>query len=144
MAVIVYATSEELAAWTQLPLPTNAAKLLRSASLLVRDATKSCVYATDVADKPSDTKIRDAFRDAVCAQAAFWAGAGIDPTQPMVTAPVLQSKAIGSARLTYDTGGTGSLSAYRARVRAASELCDESIRLLQDSGLNLTAGWMIG
>jgi hypothetical protein len=144
VAVLIYATSSDLANWTQQAAPANAATLLRSASLLVRDATKVCYYAVDSNNLPTDATILQAFKDATCCQAAFWAANGIDPTAPLAQPGVLNQKAIGSARLGYDTAGAGSLAAWQAKVQAAAELCDEAVRILQDANLRLTGAWVIG
>lgn len=144
MAVLIYATAADLAKWTQQAAPANAVQLLRSASLLVRDATKACFYAVDSNNMPTDATTLQTFNDATCAQAAFWAANGIDPSAPLAVPGVLNQKAIGSARLGYDTAGAGSLAAWQAKVQAASELCDEAVRILQDGNLKLSAVWVVG
>lgn len=144
MAVLVYATPTDLANWTQQPVPANAAAILRSASLLVREATRNCFYAVDAGNLPTDAVIKQAFNDATCAQAAYWAANGIDPGAPLAQAGVLNSKAIGSARLGYDTAGAGSLAAYQARVQASHELCQDAVRILQNAGLQMNGPWVVG
>jgi hypothetical protein len=144
VAVLIYATAADLAEWTQQAAPANAAALLRSASLLVREATKSCFYAVDAGNLPTDADTKQAFNDATCAQAAFWVANGIDPQAVLAPPKILNSKAIGSARLSYDTSGAGSLQAYQARVEAAQSLCDEAVRILQDAQLQLNGVWVVG
>lgn len=144
MGVLIYAASADLAAWMGAAAPANATVLLRSASLLVREATRNCFYAVDSGNLPTDATIKQAFNDATCAQAAFWAAAGIDPTNPIAPLSVLNSKAIGSARLGYDTAGAGSVQAYQTRVDAARTLCDEAFRILQDANLQMTGPWVVG
>jgi hypothetical protein len=144
VAVLIYATAADLAEWTQQAAPANAAALLRSASLLVRDATKVCYYAVDGTGLPTDTAVKQAFNDATCCQVAFWAAAGIDPSAPLAQQGVLNQKAIGSARLGYDTSGAGSLAAWQAKVDAATSLCDEAYRILQDANLQMTGPWVVG
>jgi hypothetical protein len=69
----VFATVEEYEAFTGSTAPANAARLLARASRLVSAATKAAIYDTDPAGYPSDTDVRDAFRDATCAQVEVWA-----------------------------------------------------------------------
>lgn len=69
----VFATVEQLEAYTGQPAPDNAARLLARASRLVSRETKAALYDVDSAGYPSDTDIRDAFRDATCAQVDVWA-----------------------------------------------------------------------
>jgi hypothetical protein len=144
VAVLIYATTADLATWTQQAAPANAVQLLRSASLLVREATASAYYQVDANKLPTDTDILEAFKDATCAQAAFWAANGIDPNAPLAQQGVLNQKAIGSARLGYDTAGAGSLAAWQAKVEAARELCDEARRCLQIQKLQVTGPWIVG
>ncbi|NNJ04150.1 hypothetical protein HHX38_08380 [Streptomyces sp. PKU-MA01144] len=83
----VYATAEQYEAFTGQPAPANIARLLARASRLVDREMIAAIYDTDPAGFPSDTDVRDAFRDAVSAQAGEWAkrdaaaaGDGDDPT----------------------------------------------------------------
>lgn len=142
--VLVYAADTDLAAWTGTTAPANATVLLRSASLLVREATRNCFYATDAGNLPTDPVTKQAFNDATCAQAAFWAANSIDPVAVFTPPVVLNQKALGSARLGYDTAGAGSVQAYQARVKAAKTLCEESQRILQDANLQLNGVWVVG
>jgi hypothetical protein len=141
---LVYATPDDLAAWTGTTAPANATALLRSASLLVREATRNCFYATDGTGQPTDTATLAAFKDATTAQAAFWAANSIDPVAVFTPAQIVNQKSIGSARLGYDTAGAGSVAAYQARVQAAQELCADAVRILQDANLQLHGVWVVG
>ncbi|MFJ9657615.1 hypothetical protein ACIRPR_06555 [Streptomyces griseoflavus] len=69
----VFATVAEYEAFTGTAAPANAGRLLARASRLVSAATKAALYDTDPAGFPSDTDVRDAFRDATCAQVEVWA-----------------------------------------------------------------------
>lgn len=69
----VFATVEEYEAYTGTAAPANAGRLLARASRLVSAATVAALYDTDPAGYPSDTDVRDAFRDATCAQVEVWA-----------------------------------------------------------------------
>lgn len=69
----VYATAEEYEAFTGSTAPAGAGRLLARASRLVSAATKAAIYDTDPAGYPSDEDVREAFRDAVCAQVEVWA-----------------------------------------------------------------------
>ena len=129
----VYATPEDLTAWLDPdPLPAGAAGLLRSASGLVRSETKTAVYATDVDGYPTDTALRTAFREAVCAQAKFWADHGINPSLGAAgVAPLAASKSIGGASIQYSTY----VSTAEARANAAGVLGPDAWYILADAGL---------
>lgn len=143
--VLLYATSTDLQAWTGNAAPSNAATLLRSASLLVREATRNCWYAVDTTTSmPTDATTLQAFNDATCAQCSFWIANSIDPQAILAPPSILNSKSIGSARLGYDTAGAGSVQAYQQRVAAAKTLCDEAYRILSDANLQLNGVWVVG
>lgn len=142
---LTYATSADLAAWTTQTAPANAVTLLRRASALVRKHTAVLFYATDVNGLPTDAVTLQAFKDATCAQAGFWAANNLDPAGGGLTQTgVLTNKRIGSASLSYDVAGAGSVAAYQARIDATSELCEEAVDILQQAGLNLTQPWVTG
>jgi len=144
--VLVYATSSDLAAWTSpTPAPANATALLRSASILIREATITLTYPVDANGAPTDAAIVQAFKDATCSQAAHWAGANIDPTAYGIPqAGILREKAIGSARLGYDTAGASSVTITQAKMAAATTLCAEAVMILQQAGLHLSTVWISG
>ena len=142
---LVYATSTDLAAWTGNPAPANATQLLRSASLLVRDATAAAFYAADTTGLPTDTATKQAFNDATCAQAALWTALGIDPaTGGLAATGVLRGKRIGTAALDYDTSALASVTAMNARRDAATTLCSEAVTILRAAGVNTYGPWIVG
>lgn len=142
---LIYATSDDLSAWSGQTAPPNATQLLRRASGLVRKATATAFYATDTTGLPTDAGTLQAFKDATTAQASMWAAAGIDPTGGgvAVVAP-LRAKKIGSAALDYDTSASSSVTAYSARSAAAVTLCIEAVDILQAAGINLINPWVAG
>lgn len=134
--MLIYATAAELITWLGGPAPANATTLLRSASLLVRGATVASIYGTDTAGLPTDATVRQAFKDATCAQAAMWSAAGIDPAGGGVasSAPV-RSKKLGSGSVDYDTSVNASVTAFTAKQAATTSLCAEAWLLLKQAGL---------
>jgi hypothetical protein len=140
-----YATAADLATWTGATAPVNAAQLLRRASALVRKATAVAFYATDTTGLPTDADTLQAFNDATCAQATFWAVNNIDPSGGALTqSGILTSKRLGSASLNYDAAGSGSVTAWQAKVAATSELCEEAFDILSAAGINLINPWIAG
>ncbi len=105
--------------------PDNVGSLLRAASALVTAA----VAGSDSADT-------GALRDATCAQVASWVESGIDPASGGLSdsAP-LQAKAVGTARLEYDTSLSASVTAFRARQSIAGSLCPTAIAILEAADL---------
>lgn len=135
--VLVYATNADLTAWLAgASLPANSTVLLRSASMLVRNATMTALYNVDNEGLPSDAAVLEAFTDATCAQAAYWSAAGVDPTSGGVsTSAPVRSKKIGSAGIEYDTGVSASVTAFSAKQAAANSLCGEAWMILQQAGI---------
>ena len=129
----IYATIEDLTVWLDPDtVPAGAAGLLRSASGLVRSETKTAVYATDTDGYPTDTALRTAFREAVCAQAKFWADHKINPSLGAAgVAPLAASKSIGGASIQYSTY----VSTAAARANAAGVLGPDAWYILADAGL---------
>ncbi|ARX85631.1 hypothetical protein SMD44_05095 [Streptomyces alboflavus] len=76
----VYATPQQLAAWTGKPAPPDAARLLARASEDLDDALIRAVYLTDDAGMPTDPAIAAALSDAVCAQVEYQLATGDDGT----------------------------------------------------------------
>lgn len=98
----IYATSEDLSEWTSSPAPSNAVQLLRSASVLIESATKLARYRTTPTGLPTDEPIATAFTQAVCAQAAFWAAHGVDPSMgAAVSKPVVASESFPGVSVAY-------------------------------------------
>ncbi|MGC0205229.1 hypothetical protein [Streptomyces levis] len=80
MAGRVYATPEQLTAWTGKPAPGDADRLLARASEDVDDALVSAVYRTDALGMPSDPAVLQALADATCAQVEYQQATGDDGT----------------------------------------------------------------
>lgn len=137
---LLYATTADLTAWTGLPVPDNADRLLRAASMLVRGATRTAVYSTTPAGLPRDEDVAEAFRDATCAQAEAWAQQDIDPDNPTAGPRVAQSKSIGSASVTYADAGQ----IVGSRADAARTLGPTALAILADAGLTNGRVWVTG
>lgn len=129
----IYATETDLAEWPGIEtVPADAASLLLSASGLVRQETRLARYATDTLGFPSVPMIRDAFRDAVCAQVKFWIDHKINPSLGAAgVAPLAASKSIGGASIQYSTY----VSTAQARADAAGTLGPEAWYILADAEL---------
>lgn len=126
MTLTAYATSTDLASWLGTAAPSNAASLLRSATVLVAVATGRSPYDTPSGDDA------EPLRDATTAQAAAWIAAGITPAAGgLDSAPVKESK-LGPGDITYDTAGQAD-----ARAKAAAELGSEARAILLAAGLLL-------
>ncbi|MEU6441351.1 hypothetical protein [Streptomyces sp. NPDC047046] len=76
----VYATPEQLAAWTGEAAPADAERLLARASEDVDDALLSALYATDAEGLPTDPAVVAALADATCAQVEYQLATGDDGT----------------------------------------------------------------
>lgn len=129
----IYATPEELTEWlSPATAPADAAGLLRSASHLVRSETKRARYATDDEGYPTDTKLRTAFREATCAQAAYWSASQIDPALGAAgVKPLAASKSIGGASIAYSVYAATA----EARANSAGALGPDAFYILEDAGL---------
>ncbi|MCG7524938.1 hypothetical protein MHW47_10880 [Streptomyces sp. OfavH-34-F] len=76
----VYATPEQLAAWTGTPAPADAERLLARASSDIDAALIRAVYCTNDAGMPTDPAVVQALTDAVCAQVEYQLATGDDGT----------------------------------------------------------------
>ncbi|MGW7514786.1 hypothetical protein ACWGJ2_04260 [Streptomyces sp. NPDC054796] len=76
----IYATPEQLTAWTGDPAPPDAERLLARASEDVDDALLAAVYASDATGMPTHSDTRQALADAVCAQVEYQQATGDDGT----------------------------------------------------------------
>lgn len=107
----IYATAEDLNEWDQWEEPVKSPqRLLRHASALVDDAVLTARYSTDQDGYPTDPALREAFRDATCAQAALWHALGIDPskgTAGVTGEAAVTGKSIGSASITRTVSQQG-------------------------------------
>lgn len=72
----VYATPEQLTAYTGRPAPADADRLLARASEDVDSALLTAVYATDATGRPTDPDVIEALADAACAQVEYWQETG--------------------------------------------------------------------
>jgi hypothetical protein len=131
-----YATPADLSTWTGTTAPENVVGLLRSASTLVEQATRNALYPTDSQGLPSLPEQATVFRDATCAQAAYWAANDLDPaagTLAVESVRVASSKSIKGASVSYDAADTAK--AKQARVDALTRLCGEAYGILDNAGL---------
>jgi hypothetical protein len=139
--MLVYASTDDLAAWLGSAAPANATPLLRSASLSVREATSLAFYATDSTGLPTDAATLRAFNDATCCQAAWLNAESIDPNRGGALATGTQTSiGIGSARITY----ADAAAAVTAKQQALTGLCPDAQRILRNAGLTPTAPWIVG
>ncbi|WP_370420341.1 hypothetical protein AB8O64_19760 [Streptomyces sp. QH1-20] len=76
----VYASAEQLAAWTGAPAPPGAERLLARASEDIDSALLTSLYPVDEQGDPTDPRIAAALADATCAQTEFWLATGDDGT----------------------------------------------------------------
>ncbi|MFD5873716.1 hypothetical protein [Streptomyces sp. NPDC060322] len=76
----VYATPEQLAAWTGTPAPPAAERLLARASEDIDDALLSSVYEVDGTGLPTDPGVVAVLADATCAQVEYQLATGDDGT----------------------------------------------------------------
>ncbi|OAR21905.1 hypothetical protein A8W25_28115 [Streptomyces sp. ERV7] len=76
----VYATPEQLSAWTGSPAPPGAERLLARASQDIDDALLTACYAVDADGDPTAPKVVQAMSDAVCAQVEYQLATGDDGT----------------------------------------------------------------
>lgn len=142
MPAPVYATADDLAAWTDQEAPANARALLRSAAYRVREATATAFYPADAATGlPTKPELLEAFRDATCAHAAFMAAEGIDPfAGGTYDATVESDVQVGSGRVGYADANA----AAAIRIQAVQGLCPEAWLILRQSGLRWGAPWVVG
>ncbi|MFD8611076.1 hypothetical protein [Streptomyces sp. NPDC059631] len=69
----MYATPDQLAAYTGQPAPADAERLLtRATRFLDQNVLKACWYDTDDDGMPTAPELRDALQEAVCIQVAWW------------------------------------------------------------------------
>lgn len=118
---LVYATLGDLAAKkpedvTLSSSNTELTRLLESASREIRRATKTAIYDTDVDGYPTDTKIRETFRLATCAQVYWWSETGDEQgVQGQFT-----SVSVGSVSMSRGGGNSGSGGGGQDRLAPAA------------------------
>jgi hypothetical protein len=139
---VTYATSDDLKTWMGLDTaPANATVLLRSASMLVRDAISGAYYLTDTDGLPTEANVIAALRDATSVQAAAWSTLKIDPLAGgVITSGIKTSKGIGTANITY----ADAAQAAAARTAAADGLVPEAQRILNAEDLLQPRVWTYG
>lgn len=122
----VYATTADLARYLFAAPPSGSRRRLIRASALLEGATRTAVYDVDAGGLPTDPTVAAAFRDAVCAQAQWWATTGDEQGD----AGLWQSVSIGRTSMSRaaNTGGPGQRSP-RAR------LCPDAEIILDGAGL---------
>ncbi|MFF4118966.1 hypothetical protein ACFY0P_36735 [Streptomyces sp. NPDC001714] len=120
----VYATPEQLAAWTGQPAPTDAGRLLARASQDIDEALLTAVYCTDAAGMPTHSEVTQALSDAVCAQIEYWQETGDTGTG---AAGRWTSVSLGPVSLSGPRGGP----IYPGAV----DLADRAHRALNRAGL---------
>lgn len=126
----VYATPSDLATFTGEDAPPNATALLARATRLVEGLTATARYAVDVDGLPEDLDVSEAFRDAVCAQAAWF-----DETGDTSGAGARFS----SLSLGTFTATTSTPSASTPGSAAQSRYAPEAVDILRSAGLITTA-----
>jgi hypothetical protein len=126
-----YATEAEI--WPTTP-PADAAELTTHANALVAYKTRLARYHTDADGYPASSVIRAVFKDAVIAQARFWAANSLKPYDGDVgvtASRAVVSKSIGSAQLSYENAGVQ----REAQRNALTELCTTAYYILNNVGL---------
>jgi hypothetical protein len=85
----VYASIDDYAVYTGEPIPAEfPPRIMAKASLEIDKALVGACYETDDDGMPTDSDVREAFRDATCAQARPHVMHYADPTAPTMTPPV--------------------------------------------------------
>lgn len=100
---------------------------LRRASSVIDGLTRNARFAADADGYPTDEAISDAFRDATCAQVAWW-----DETDDITGAGSQEGTlSIGSVSI----GSRGRTTGNGAPDAASSRHAPEAIQILQNAGL---------
>lgn len=137
--MLIYATPTDYTEWANAPAPHNAEILLREASGLVADATEADVYDTTPTGLPSGSAVRDAFREAACEQARYWATHNIDPAAGAAGMDeVVTASSIDGASVSTNAGEIAA-----AKAASTSALVPSALRILKRAGLasNLVRSW---
>ncbi|MFD3574771.1 hypothetical protein [Streptomyces sp. NPDC058644] len=115
-----YATSTQYETYTGQTAPADiTARLGRASRFLDSEVFRLCWYEVDEDGYPTNTLVRDAFADAVCAQVQWWAETGYE----LGTAGQWGSVKIGSVALSGpgSSSGSGGSSTGRRVADAALE-----------------------
>jgi len=139
--MLIYATKLELARWLNGPdatedqAPANADALLRSASILIRKATRRAMYRVSSDGLPQDATKRQAFNEAALAQAGTLSKLGLDPSAGGVASlkAAVASKGMGSLSVSYVQGDA--TEAARQALASGEVLTFEAYELLSEAGL---------
>lgn len=128
----LYATPGDVAEWLSLETPPdNALSLIRHASSLVEAATRLDRYNVDVDGKPTEMRVAEAFRDAVCQQVEMWHRNSMEPGAGFAgQTGQIQSQSVPGGSVSY----AGALTAAEMGA-AATSLSDAAIQTLRNAGL---------
>lgn len=137
----VYATPAELAQWitgnpeaTAEQAPSNALSHLRSASLVVARVTSRDVYRTDPDGYPTDTALREAFREATCSLASTYSSLGLEVQNGAAgLSPAIVERALGSARIRF--AESDSREDARTALASGTAITHEAWQILRGAGL---------
>ena len=91
------------------------AKRLRSASIEVDALTRLAVYETDDAGIPTDTRVLDAFTEAVCAVVEHWEETG-DPTGADTQAGAVKIGSVSLGTTSSAAGATSTIDKLKNRI----------------------------
>lgn len=132
---LAYADTDDLAQYTGEVAPAGAARLLREAAALVRFATRNDLYDVQPSGLPSDDDLREAMRDATCAQVEYWIAAGVDPVagNPGGSSSVANVEVDG-AKVQY-SADPGETAASAARAASITSLVGPAYAILRSVGL---------
>ncbi len=123
-----YATPAEFAVWDEDSLYTAPGdSLLRRASGVIDGLTRHSVFDADVDGYPTDVNVSDVFRDATCAQAAYWSETE-DPTGAVSQEGTFS---IGSVSI----GARGRTSGNGAPDESQARIAPEAVEILTTAGL---------
>lgn len=126
---LVYATVDDLKQYVD-DVPKRAELLLKLASRMVYQATKTAWYRVDSNGMPTNEVVREAFREATCLQVLEWQLAGLDPLAGVVGQSAgVKASSIDGARVEY------SETSEEAMQRALTRLCGSAYATLNVLGL---------
>ena len=123
-----YATPAEFAVWDGDSVYTAPSdSKLRRASGVIDGLTRHSVFVADVDGYPTDVDVSDVFRDATCAQAAYWSETD-DPTGALSQEGTFS---IGSVSI----GARGRSSGNGAPDEQQARIGPEAVEILSTAGL---------
>lgn len=128
MAQRLYAAQSDFTQWDEGRLyETPSESILRRASGVVDGLTRHSVYEVDEDGYPTNADIADAFKEATCAQAAWWDETG-DATGAQSQEGTMSIGSVSIGARGRSTGG-GSADA------ADSRIAPEAVEILANAGL---------